>query len=139
MSIDQIRTTARPLPNGDPATWVYLADLELPAEQQREVDEICRRVYWWWQRRKWRRDVEEEVKLRHFFPGKTVAIKHTPRGLLVLMAGDYGSPEYVRFLEGLSRAERCQILLDPIRDPHDETAYLGMYLDDLLGYTDVNK
>jgi hypothetical protein len=122
MSTDQIRTTARPMPNGDPSTWVYLADLVLPPEQQREVDEICRG--WWWNRpnRQW---TEERVKLRHFFPGKTVAIKRTPRGLLVLMVGDYGSPEYDRFLEGLSRSDRCEIVCWPVRDPQDDTSIIG--------------
>src|SRR5437899_2900324 len=126
MSVDQIRTTARPLPNGDPSTWVYLADLELPSEQQHEVNETCRRVYWWWSRRKWRRDVEEEAKLRHFFPGKTVAYKKTPRGLCALIAGDYDSPEFDRFYKGLSRPERREVRLFYVRDPQDDTSFLGL-------------
>jgi hypothetical protein len=128
MSIDQIRTPAgaRPLPNGDPSTWVYLADLELPPQQQREVDETCRRACWWWSRRKYRRDVEEEVKLRHFFPGKTVAYRKTPRGRCVLIAGDYDSPEYDRFYSGLSRPQRRQVRLYFARDPQDDTSFLGL-------------
>jgi hypothetical protein len=120
MSVDQAKTTvaAAPCPNGDPSTWVYLADLTLPPEEQAWVEQRLRKCYWWWARRKWRQDVEEQVKLYYFFRGKTVAIKSTPRGRVVLMAGEYGSPEFSRFMEGLSRSERSQILLHPIRDPN---------------------
>jgi hypothetical protein len=124
MSTEQIRSTARPLPNGDPSTWVYLADLELPPELQREVDERCRR-FWWWSRRWHRREVGDQVKLRHYFPGKTVAIKHTPRGRLILMVGDYYSPEYRRFLENLPRAERSQMVSWYVWDPQDDTSLIG--------------
>jgi hypothetical protein len=124
MSIDQVPAAgAPPLPNGEPSTWIYLADLVLPAEQQRLVEERLRACYWWWARRKHRRDVEDERKLLYFFPGKTVALKRTPRGRTVLMAGDYSSPEYRRFMGNLSPAERSQILLVPIRDP--KFIYIG--------------
>ncbi len=60
MSIDHLQTRAgaRPLPNGDPTTWVYLADLTLPPEEQREVEQRCRE-YWWWERRRHGRVIEE--------------------------------------------------------------------------------
>jgi hypothetical protein len=125
MSIDHLQTAAgaRPMPNGDPASWVYLADLTLPPEEQRAVEQQCRK-YWWWERRKLRPWIEEEAKLRHFFPGQTVAYRRTPRGKLILMAGDYYSPEFARFLDGFPRPERLQIHTWWVRDPNDETAII---------------
>jgi hypothetical protein len=125
MSIDHISTPTgvRPLPNGDPATWVYLDDLVLPPEQQREVEKEVRR-FWWWQRRVLRGDIELREKFRHFFPGKDVAFRKATRGYLILMVGDFYSPEFAAFLDGLPRPERCQVLIDSVPDPQDDTTII---------------
>jgi hypothetical protein len=125
MSIDHLQTAAgaRPLPNGDPATWVYLADLVLPPEEQREVERRCRQL-WWWERRRFRPWIEEEVKERHFFPGLTIAYRDTPRGKLILMAGDYYSSEFAHFLDSFPRPERRQIHTWWIRDPNDDISII---------------
>jgi hypothetical protein len=68
------------------------------------VDERCRAF--WWSRRKARPWIEAQAKLQHFFPGKDVAYKKTARGRVAVMAGEYHSPEFVRFLDSLPRAER---------------------------------
>ncbi len=128
MSIDHLQTRAgaRPLPNGDPTTWVYLADLTLPPEEQREVEQRCRE-YWWWERRRHGRVIEEEVKLRHFFPGQDVAFRRTPRGKLILMAGDCYSPEFSAFLDRFPRPwpERDEIAIWHVWDPNDTTSIIG--------------
>ncbi len=124
MSVDQVKTTAQapPCPNGDPSTWVYLADLTLPPEEQAWVEERTRATTWWWWYRDWhRREIGDWVKLQHFFPGKTVAIKSTPRGRVVLMVGEYGSPEFSQFMKSLSPAERSEVTLDWIKDPNDDS------------------
>ncbi len=126
MSIDNLQNTtgARPLPNGDPASWVYLAELVLPPEQQREVEQRCRE-YWWWERRRLRPWIEEEVKLRHFFPGQDVALKRTPQGTIILMVGDRYSPDFRTFLNGFPRPERCEIVVFSVSDPNDTTSIIG--------------
>jgi hypothetical protein len=128
MSIDHLQTTAgaRPLPNGEPASWVYLADLSLPPEEQSEVERRCRQ-FWWWERRRLRQGIEEDVKLRHFFPGLDVAFRRTPRGKLILMAGDCYSPEFRAFLNRFPRPrpEGHEIVVWPVRDPNDTTSIIG--------------
>src|SRR5258707_12144647 len=106
MSIEQASARLAKLPNGDPATWIRVEDLVLPPDEQRRVDAINRRygglwgLIWdfWGQLR---RSTEKHAKLRYFFPALDLALKTMPRGLYVLMAGAYYSPEFSQFLHGL--------------------------------------
>jgi hypothetical protein len=80
----------QPWPNGDPSTWVYVADLPTPAEVAAEVEEKRRQMGWWWHWW-WKRDIEyatEYAKCEHYFLGKQVVYKQTPRGMLVVLVGE---------------------------------------------------
>jgi hypothetical protein len=120
----------RPWPNGEPATWVYLDDLPTPPEVVREVEEARRRNGWWW---RWWYSVEigsitRELKRRHYFPGKQIVVKWTPRGMLVLMAAEPFAPELESFRAAL-RAEHQEVQVLFVFGPEDDTTYLLSYLN----------
>ncbi len=90
----------------DRSKWRYLKDMTLPPEMQKVVEDTCKE----WKVRKpaARREVEEDVKLQHFFGGQAVAYVTTPQGLLIVCAGDMEGEEFA-VLDALPRSERCQI------------------------------
>jgi hypothetical protein len=110
----------RPMPNGDPSTWLYIDDLPTPPEVQREVEETCRRLGWlgwrrWWNRR-FIEGITRELKRIHYFLGKRLVCKETRRGLLVLFAGEPGAPDTLAFRQSIPPEEREQILVMTVFD-----------------------
>lgn len=88
---------------------VYLKDMHLPPEVQKEVEDICRERRY--RKARHRRGVEEDVKLQYFFGGQTVAYKVTPQGLYVVLVGDLDSEGFTAELARFPREQRCQITL----------------------------
>jgi len=110
------------MPKGDPATWMYLADIPTPPEVTAHVDAYCRR-YWVWRKRV-RQAVEQEEKILHLFPGNQIAAKHTPKGLLLLFVAPPFAPELNAWLDSLPREERIQIQIWYSPDWDENTSFL---------------
>jgi hypothetical protein len=101
----------RPWPNGEQATWVYVADLPTPPEVVAKVEQLRRDMGWWWPWW-WKKRIERATQIRkceHYFLGKQVIYKQTPRGMLVLRADEPGSEENHAFQA--AAAERGEPLL----------------------------
>jgi hypothetical protein len=105
------------LPTG-PRGWVYLKDLVLPPEMQREVEAACRRRRF--RKAAERAEIERQAKLAHFFGGQDIAYTRTPNGPAVIIAGDLMSEAFDTALAPLSREERREVMCytqDPRDDP----------------------
>jgi hypothetical protein len=105
------------LPTG-PRGWVYLKDLVLPPEMQRQVEESCRRR--WFRKAAERAWIGEWAKLCHFFGAQDIAYMRAPDGPAVIVAGDLTSEAFDTALAPLTREERCRVHLytqDPWDDP----------------------
>ncbi len=89
--------------------WRYLKDMKLPPELQKVVEDTCKE----WKCRKpaARLDVEEDIKLQHFFGGQAVAYVTTPQGLLIVATGELGTEDFSAQLALLSREERRQVTI----------------------------
>jgi hypothetical protein len=94
----------------DRSQWRYVADMELPAEMQQEVE----RTYQRYGARKphERRPLEEAIKLQYFFGGQDVATMLTPRGTVIVCVGDHTSAELRAILDALPPDVRCQVTID---------------------------
>jgi hypothetical protein len=99
----------RPWPDGDPATWLYVAELPTPPEVAAEVERKCRLMRWW-PRWFWRKSIERARQIRkswHYFLGQQIVYKETPRGMLILRADEPGSEENLAFRASMAeRGER---------------------------------
>src|SRR5262245_44309600 len=98
----------RPWPDGSPSTWLYVADLPTPPEVVREVEELRKKMGWWW-RWWWKKQIEEATQRRkcyHYFLAKQIVYKETPRGMLVMIAGEPGSDEVFAFRASVASEER---------------------------------
>jgi hypothetical protein len=99
------------MPNGDPATWVYVADLPTPPEVAAEVERYCQKRNWrgwfsrWWKKRliQSKRDYLTCV---HYFGGKWVVYKQTSRGKLILHVCEPEAPEHGAFCLGFPKSDR---------------------------------
>jgi hypothetical protein len=100
----------RPMPNGDPATWVYLDELPAPAAAAEQVERVCRQLgwgrFWRWWYKSHLESIVREAKRVHYFWGKTVVHHQTPRGEVVTYAGEPGSDELIAYLLSRSPQER---------------------------------
>jgi hypothetical protein len=114
----------RPWPNGDPATWVYLDELPTPPEVAALVEQERRRNGWWW-RWWWKKEIAyctRERKRQHYFPGKQLVFRFTPRGWLILLVAPPSAPEIDAFFSALPRGERGGVGIDYVSDPDEPDA-----------------
>jgi hypothetical protein len=107
---------------------VYLKDMELPPEVQKEVEDICRERRY--RKARDRQGVEEDVKLQYFFGGQTVAYKSTPEGLFIVAVGQLTDEGFTAELNHLPREERCRITLYHADRWHDPTTCILTLLGD---------
>jgi hypothetical protein len=115
----------RPWPNGEPATWVYVADLPTTLDIEREVEEVRREMSWW--RWWWKKDIErarQRRKCEHYFLGQQIIYKETPRGMLVLRADEPGSDANHAFRAAM--AERGEPILT--WSIYDERQFTGLHV-----------
>jgi hypothetical protein len=99
-------------PAGDHRSrWIYLKSLTLPLELSRQADEFCRK-FWFWERGRIRRQVEEELKLRHFFGGRTVRYLKTDNGVAVVADANWGEAAYHQAVDALTPQERQRAVVD---------------------------
>jgi hypothetical protein len=90
-----------------PPTRVKLRDLPMPAEVAQAVTRHCQKLGLW--RRKYVRQVEEELKLQYHFGGQYVACLPSGEGPVVVAVGSPGSEEFGRQLDALPLEERRQV------------------------------
>ncbi len=122
-SADSVKELAgRPWPNGERHTWVYLGDLPTPPEVPPLVEETCRKYGFW--RKKHKESITRELKLLSLFPGKEIAYKETPQGMLLLLVAEPLSAEMDAFLNGMPRSERTGVYTWYVFDSDDKVSYL---------------
>ncbi len=92
------------VPEIRPGERCYVRDLDLPPELQQDLEIICRRSDY--RKARDRQQVEDEIKLHHYFGGLNIAYLVTPNGPAVVAAGDFGSDEFGRALDALSPRDR---------------------------------
>jgi hypothetical protein len=81
--------------------------LPMPPEVADVVKKHCRKLGFW--RRKYVRQVEDELMLQYHFGGKYVAYLRSEEGPIVVAAGDPGSEAFGRQLDALTPEERGQV------------------------------
>jgi hypothetical protein len=62
-------------------------------------------------RGRWRRELEEQLKLQYYFGGQCVSYLRGAGGIVVMAAGRSGSPEYQRQLAGVAAEQRARLVL----------------------------
>jgi hypothetical protein len=83
--------------------------LELPPEIKKDVERF-------WREHRCRTaadrlQVEDAIKLQHFYGGQSVIYKLTPRGLLIVYVGDIASDEFGAVLDALPPEERWEVII----------------------------
>jgi hypothetical protein len=115
MSVEQAQQPARPaIPNGQPETWVYLADWPLPPEGRERVNVTLREYKLSRQEIGW---LEEGAKLGCFFGGQWVITMRLSGRLVVLVAGEGGFSERAQYLKSLPREMQSEVLIEYVNDP----------------------
>ncbi len=96
-----------------------LDDLPMPPEVAAEAQ---RHALQRGLRGKWRRELEEQLKLQFYFGGLCVSYIRTSRGIVVVAAGRSGSQEYQEQLARVTPEQRADLILAiPSRWIDDET------------------
>jgi hypothetical protein len=92
-----------------------LRDLPLPPEVAAEAKQYCKHLGLWGA--KWRREMEEHMKLQHYYGGTWIAYLRTDEGpVIVAAAASLGDPVFDQQLSFLTADERRRIILDlPVR------------------------
>ncbi|HYV39616.1 MAG TPA: hypothetical protein VE988_28265 [Gemmataceae bacterium] len=85
--------------------------LPIPPEVAAEAERFCTRLSLW--KTKNRREVEERMKLQHYYGGKWIAYLRTGEGLVVVaVADDLKDPAFDQQLSGLTGEERRRAIID---------------------------
>jgi hypothetical protein len=113
-SNDADRRASLPKPSPTPEGRIWLRDLPLPADLVPIIDEWCRER-WFWQRARYRRYLEEELKLQWYFGGHYVSYLITPHGYAVLTLDDMSEGATHRLRNQLPAEERDQLRSDLVQ------------------------
>ena len=93
-------------------------DLPTPPEVSEEVKRHCHRLGL--RRRRYRQDVEDELKLQYYFGGRYVGYLPTDQGPVIVAAGKLGSEEFGRQLDGVASERRRDVILN-VPSPWNDT------------------
>jgi hypothetical protein len=118
-----------PIPSGTPERRPLrqrIRDLPLPPEVAVEAERYCKRLGLW--RKSSRLEVEDQMKLQHYYGGMWIAELRTDEGPVVVAAGqDLGDPLFHQPLSVLTPEERRRVVIDsPIRLFDDESQILSL-------------
>jgi hypothetical protein len=107
-----------------------LRDLPLPPEVAAEAKQYCKRLGLWGA--KSRREMEEHMKLQHYYGGTWIAYLRTDEGpVIVAAAASLGDPVFDQQLSFLTAEERRRIIIDlPVRLFDAESELLTPFPDE---------
>lgn len=116
-------------PEGKPLRQ-HVRELLLPPDVAAEMHRYCTRLGSW--KAKNRRQMEEQMKLQHFYGGKWIAYLRTKDGIVVVAAADtIGDPSFERQLSFLTAEERRTAIIDsPTRLFDKESEILTPFPDE---------
>jgi hypothetical protein len=99
-------------------------DLPAPPEVAQAIEEYCQRMGF--RRGRWRRWAEDVIKLQYHYGGKIAAVMETPRGLVVVAAGEsLDSEPIASFRASLTPEQSSLTALHFLSPWNDETSFLG--------------
>lgn len=107
---------------------VRVRDLPTPPEVQERIDRKCKRLSLG--RGKYRRMVEEELKLSYYFGGRWIAVLRTPDGpIVVAVTNDLASDSFTAQLACLGPVEQRERVLDLPSAWNNDVAMISSYIE----------
>jgi hypothetical protein len=106
-----------------------LRDLPLPPEVAEELNRYCSRLG---SRKARNHEMEEQMKLQHYFGGKWVAYLRTKEGPVIVATADrVGDPAFEQQLSSLTTQERQEAIIDcPTRLFDNQSDILTPFTDE---------